>query len=163
MRRDRGAVAVEFALVLPVLLALVFGLIQYGLYFWSMQGGSSATREAARRAAVGNPAACSDFKDYVRARVGSTSSNASAAVITRSYKRLIAPATPTDAATWQSFTPNASNPVQVGDMVSVTLEFRGYDLNLPFVPFIDDAIVANSADARVEYVPDPTQTLACSA
>ena len=49
---EHGAVAVEFALVLPFLLVIVFGSIQYGFYFWADQGGSDAARKAARLAAV---------------------------------------------------------------------------------------------------------------
>lgn len=52
-RRDqRGAAAVEFALVLPILLLLVFGIISYG-YMLSFRGSmSQAAAEGAREAAV---------------------------------------------------------------------------------------------------------------
>ena len=54
-RGDEGrAAAVEFALVMPILLILVFGIVQYGFYFYAMQAGSSAVGDAARRVAVGN-------------------------------------------------------------------------------------------------------------
>jgi Flp pilus assembly protein TadG len=49
-RRDTGAAAVEFALVLPVLLLILFGIIDYGLYFGdaldTRAGVASATRQA---------------------------------------------------------------------------------------------------------------------
>ena len=41
----------------------------------------------------------------------------------------------------------------VGDTVVVTVEFRSYDLNLPFVPFIGDGVVKSSATSRVDYAP----------
>ena len=48
--KDRGASAVEFALVSPLLFALLFGIIDYGLYFADVltvqQGVSDAAREA---------------------------------------------------------------------------------------------------------------------
>ena len=50
---ERGAAAVEFALVLPILLLIVFGLIQYGWLFYQVQETSYAVREGARVAAVG--------------------------------------------------------------------------------------------------------------
>lgn len=145
-RRDEGAVAVEFALILPLLLLLVFGLIQYGFYFWSMQGGSAAAREAARRASVGQPASCADFRSYVKARIGVTGDQNSA-VITRTYKDALGAArTPAN--------------VEVGDLVTVTVQFESYDMNIPFVPFINDGVVYQSADSRVEYVPASPE--ACS-
>ena len=146
-RRDDGAVAVEFALIAPLLLLLVFGLIQYGFYFWSMQGGSSAAREAARRAAVGEPVGCNDFRDYVKERIGVTGDQASAD-ITRTY---------TDAVTGDPVLPAAVRP---GDVVTVSVTFNSYDMNIPFVPFIDDGVVSQTADSRVEYVPDEPE--ACS-
>ena len=47
-RDDTGAVAVEFALLLPLLLLLVLGTIQYGSYFYSTQAGSDIARDASR-------------------------------------------------------------------------------------------------------------------
>ena len=53
VRPDGGAAAVELALVLPVLLLLVFGIVQYGWYFFQAQETTFAVREGARVAAVG--------------------------------------------------------------------------------------------------------------
>ena len=52
-RRDRGAAAVEFALLLPVLLLLVFGLIDFGRALNAQITLTQAAREGARLAALG--------------------------------------------------------------------------------------------------------------
>lgn len=55
MRRhvhDEGASAVETALVLPILIMLVFGIIEFGILFNRMQGMHAATREGARLGAL---------------------------------------------------------------------------------------------------------------
>jgi Flp pilus assembly protein TadG len=49
---ERGAAAVEFALVVPVLLLLVFGIIGYGYLLSFRQALSQAAAEGARAAAV---------------------------------------------------------------------------------------------------------------
>ncbi|TIC88142.1 pilus assembly protein [Nocardioides sp. GY 10113] len=51
-RRGRGAAAVEFALVLPILLYLVFGVIDFGVALSFRQSVSQAAAEGARAAAV---------------------------------------------------------------------------------------------------------------
>lgn len=51
-RTDRGAAAVEFALVLPILAALVFGIINFGYVLTVRQAVSQAADEGARAAAV---------------------------------------------------------------------------------------------------------------
>jgi Flp pilus assembly protein TadG len=140
-RSDRGASAVEFALVMVPLLALLFGAIQYGLYFWAYQGGSDIARSAARLAAVGTPADCASFTSDVKDQIGGMGDKSSA-VVTRTYTQ----ADPTK--------------VDIGDTVKVTVQFKSIDLHFPFVPFINDGLVSSSAEARVDYV--PTQPGTCS-
>ena len=50
--RDRGAAVVECALVIPLLMALVLGIIDYGLWFNDSISVRQGVREAARKAAV---------------------------------------------------------------------------------------------------------------
>ncbi len=52
LRKEEGAAAVEFALIVGLLAMLVFGLIEYGLAFWQVQNLRAAAREGARVAAV---------------------------------------------------------------------------------------------------------------
>jgi Flp pilus assembly protein TadG len=51
--RDRGSVAVEFALVVPVLLLIVFGLIDFGRALNAQISLTGAANEGARLAALG--------------------------------------------------------------------------------------------------------------
>jgi len=51
-RREAGAVAVEFALVLPIFLALVLGIAEMGRAFNIQVSLSEAARQASRYAAV---------------------------------------------------------------------------------------------------------------
>jgi TadE-like protein len=53
LRKDDGAAAVEFALIVGLLAILIFGLLEYGLAFWQVQNLRAAAREGARAAAVG--------------------------------------------------------------------------------------------------------------
>jgi Flp pilus assembly protein TadG len=57
-RDDDGAAAVEFALVSILLFLLLFGIIEFGIGFFTQQGAAAAAREAARRAAVGKVTTC---------------------------------------------------------------------------------------------------------
>ncbi|MDX1510285.1 MAG: TadE family protein [Nitriliruptorales bacterium] len=46
--RDEGAAAVETSLVLPIVVLLIFGIIEFGILFNRLQGVHAASREAAR-------------------------------------------------------------------------------------------------------------------
>ena len=52
-RREDGAAAVEFALLLPLLVLMLFGLIQFGIAFNTKIQATNAAREGARMAVVG--------------------------------------------------------------------------------------------------------------
>jgi Flp pilus assembly protein TadG len=52
MRREDGAAAVEFALVLPILLAVVFGIVEFSWTFNQQISLSNAARESARYMAI---------------------------------------------------------------------------------------------------------------
>jgi Flp pilus assembly protein TadG len=45
---ERGAVAAEFALLLPVLLTILFGIMEFGMIMYSREVVTNATREGAR-------------------------------------------------------------------------------------------------------------------
>jgi Flp pilus assembly protein TadG len=52
MRSERGQTMVEFTLVLPVLLVVLFGIIQFGIAFNNYVALTDAVRAGARTAAV---------------------------------------------------------------------------------------------------------------
>ena len=56
-RRDSGQSLVEFALVLPILLALILGIVEFGRGFQAWLTLSNASAVGARTAAVGASAA----------------------------------------------------------------------------------------------------------
>jgi Flp pilus assembly protein TadG len=47
-RRDRGASAVEFALVMPIFIMLLFGIVSFGMVFAQELALSNGARQAAR-------------------------------------------------------------------------------------------------------------------
>lgn len=147
-RRDEsGAAAVEFALVSVLLFTLLFGILQYGLYFWSLQTGSAAAKEAARRASVGD---CTDaeLKALVANRLGGAKDNSdpSKFTVTRTYTDLSTPAA-------------ASATPVIGGNVVVAVQFPTYNMNFPFVPFLDDPTVTRTETVRME---DTTASGSCS-
>ena len=54
-RDDRGAVMVEFAIVLPVLLLLLLGIVEFGRAYNTQVSIQAAAREGARELALRHP------------------------------------------------------------------------------------------------------------
>jgi Flp pilus assembly protein TadG len=52
LNNQRGTSAVEFAIVLPLLVVFVFGIIEFGLLFYNKAMVTNASREAARMGIV---------------------------------------------------------------------------------------------------------------
>ena len=133
-RGERGATLVEFALVVPVLLVVMTGILQYGYQFWALETASATAREAARRLAVGT-----DW-DCTRAEV---------------VDRLSGPAVSAVPAPTVRY---ASGAAQVGETVTVTVAFQSLFVGLLPVP--DRGWVTQSASTLVENV--PATPLACA-
>ncbi|HEX5437017.1 MAG TPA: TadE family protein [Gemmatimonadaceae bacterium] len=70
VRRTHGTAMVEFAIVLPLLLMLVFGIIDFGRAFFLMNNLTSAVREGGRYGATifPDPTAAA-AQDAIKARV----------------------------------------------------------------------------------------------
>jgi hypothetical protein len=64
-RGERGAVAVEFALIFPLLMLLVLGIIEFGFGYHAWDSSQNASREGARLGAV--DANVQEIQDRVRA------------------------------------------------------------------------------------------------
>ena len=71
LRGDRGSAAVEFAIVIPVLLLLVLGTVEFGRVFFLQNSITNAARVGARTMAIeasaANPNAVSDAKSQTAA------------------------------------------------------------------------------------------------
>jgi Flp pilus assembly protein TadG len=125
-RGEDGAAAVEFALVAMLLFTLLFGIIQFSLWFWAWQAGGHAAREAARVAAV---SPCDDAK------------------IQNAGK---GPLTGPPAATTPAIAVTRTPSVKVGDPITVQVTFESLDVG--FFPWLD-LTITKSATSRVENVP----------
>ena len=80
--RGRGQSLVEFALVLPLLLVLLFGIIEFGLVFKDVLAINQAAREGARAAAVGSTTSTIS----ARVTASATTLNTANITTTRSYR-----------------------------------------------------------------------------
>jgi len=137
-REQRGASAVEFALVVTPLMILFFGMVQYGMYFYSAQVGSHVANATARQLSVGNCQGAGALQTYVDNSLGAAKT--SSATISTTWKNVdgTTPASP------------AAQNVTVGGSVKVTISFDTLNMNFPFVPFLSDPKVERTVEARVE-------------
>jgi Flp pilus assembly protein TadG len=132
--RESGAAAVEFAIVSLLFFYLVFGVLQYGFYFFQLQSGSAAARHGARLASVGigtDADDCTEFMGQIKDQVGSI--GAADVDVTVAF---VGPL-----------------PVQVGESVTVTVAFPFTKFASPFIPVPGDTI-SQHATARIEKVGD---------
>ena len=135
MSQERGAAAVEFALVSLVLLTLVGVVFQFSVYLWAFQAASNGAREGARAWAV-NP--CGTTND---AQVATA----------------VSPAARTGSVTATAvFTKGAGNTAtgrEPGDSVTVTVKMKAKELGFNLVPGWNyDADIIKTATSRVEDV-----------
>jgi Flp pilus assembly protein TadG len=154
LRREDGAAAVEFALIVGVLAMLIFGMFQFGLAFFQLQNLRAAAREGARIGAVGGTVS------QVKQRVADDSDGAlpanSAAVNVEST---------TNGTTWVAASTRAcplpqSQTVQSATRVRIDLSSASlptslqhiFTVNIPLLPPISLRSATVSGEFRCEGV-----------
>jgi len=120
-RDDRGAAAVEFALISIPFILLVFGMIQYGWYFYVSQTTGGAASDVVRRLQVGDCWTGTEALDLAQNQAPMVNN------LTKS--------------------PNAI-PADTGTEITVTLTADGRILGL--IPMPNDGDVTKTVHARLE-------------
>ena len=133
--QQRGAAAVEFALMVLPLFMLLLGIVQTGFWMWAKQAGAAAALEGARAAAVSPD--CTNFGTFVQGRVGTAAASWSGSG--RGVVRSVVAAAG-----------NTSGTTKVGDTVTVQLKFQpvGAQALIPMWPDVQE-----TATARIENIP----------
>ena len=68
-RDERGALIVEFGLIVPILFLLVFGIVDFGRAYFTMNNLAAAVREGARYGAVLETPGAGTWPDSIKQRV----------------------------------------------------------------------------------------------
>jgi Flp pilus assembly protein TadG len=144
-RAESGAAAVEFALVLVPFLTLVFGLIQYGLYFYGAQSGSHAANTAVRQLSVGNCQSFAALQTYLDELLPDGLGNAD--LSSPNGVTYMAPGGAT-------VSPNTLPATVVGGTVTLRFEFSTPNLHFPLLPFLSDSSITREVQARIEDTTD---------
>jgi Flp pilus assembly protein TadG len=126
LRNHKGQALVEFALVLPILILLIMGIVQFGLVINSYLTIQNASREAARAGIIGTSDV--DIKNLII----TTSNSLEAEDLT------------------VSITPNESNRVS-GETLSVKLSYN-YELIVPVINSIfgKSIVLQGQTSMRIE-------------
>lgn len=68
-RDERGALVVEFALIVPILFFIVFGIVDFGRAYFTMNSLATAVREGARYGAVLETPDVAPYPDSIKQHV----------------------------------------------------------------------------------------------
>jgi Flp pilus assembly protein TadG len=141
-RSQRGAVALEFALVLPVLLLLVFGIIEFGFAYHAWDATQNAAREGARLAAVVDQV---DGSGGIKDRATIVAEGASLDTSSARFSVNVRCTTSTGG--------TCPSPWAEGDIIRVTVSYT-YDFITPLSGLVpgmgDDMSMTSVAEARFE-------------
>ena len=151
-RRQEGAAAVEFGLIAPILVLLVFGTMSFGILFAQTLALSNAARQGARLGAVGNRT-CAEL--VAETKNSATSININTANVTVQILRGSAVGTAKDitaAAPCTNSTPNDTpcHDSENGDNVYVKASYKSSML-VPLFFVSDNFTVGGTGAFRCEY------------
>ena len=130
---DKGVAALEMALIMPVLVILTFGLVEFGVLIYNQQVITNAAREGARRGIV---------QEIPRVDVATIQDTvhqyADAHLITFSPTKPL-PSIP-------AFTPCGG----FGDNLNVTVTYPYTFLMIPFLPMFDGLTLTSTSVMKCE-------------
>lgn len=135
---QRGASALEFGLVAPVILMMIFAIVQYGYLYWSLQTAKATAREAARQLIVGTDWVCAEQEALEK--VAMPAVGVDVPTVVASYLAA------------DGVTPAVAPGVN-GGLVTVVVSFQTLDMNLPLLPVPNGARISQDVTARIENVP----------
>jgi Flp pilus assembly protein TadG len=138
VRKEDGTAMVELALALPFLVALVFGILDFGRAYNYWLDSTHLANEAARMAAVGQP-------------IDRVLDGASTPELKNGGGSVVSKATLTCSATLAPGSTNLSP--DVGDQVKVTITSTYHFLPLPIVSALGNKTIQGSATMRLEGKP----------
>jgi Flp pilus assembly protein TadG len=140
-RRDDGSALVEFALISPLVIMLVFGVIEFGIAYNQQIEVRSAAREGGRMAAVdngcGNGVSCPSATTQRDNLIAATRTKAAGLADSSAIKVSV------------SYTGTT-----VGtDTVTVCLNYTMHSATLMFQQWLDNVVIKGKAVMRLEQVP----------
>ena len=137
----RGAVTVEMALVLPIFMMLVFGIIEFGRGFMIMQLVTNAAREGCRRGII-DGSTNSDVTSYIQTFMQSSGN--------------VPTASTTVTITVTPYTGNPANPTnslaacQSRDLVNVKVDIPFSAVQLITAKYLSGKVLTGQASMRHE-------------
>ena len=135
-RSEDGAVAVEFALILPLLMLFLFGVVQYGYGLFQLQSFSAALNEASRSASTGITD-CTAFQDLLGGAVSENGLSRGDVADTRLE--------------WLDSAGSVTQtPQRILGQVRITATYRPFDLGIPLIPFPET--ITRSSTATVQSI-----------
>jgi Flp pilus assembly protein TadG len=142
LREEKGAAAVEFAIVATLFFMLVFGIIDFGFAFHSWNNAVNAAREGARTAAVDPNVGDITTRVQTAASTLDPSKLTISVLCNRPPSTSFAPCTTTTPTTWKE-----------GDIVRVIVDYQ-YSMLTPvgsFVPGLGTTLNLHSqSESRYE-------------
>ena len=137
-RDERGAAAVEFALVTPLLLLILFGIIDYGIWFADSISARQAVRDAARQGSLEQFGSCGGATDLENL-----------ACTVKAQMDQISGTTVVRVAVAPSPSANADDAWQQGHTLRICAMTQHQSL-LPLVPFPNNGISVTRVDMPIE-------------
>lgn len=126
---QEGAAAVEFALVSVMLFMILFGIIQYGFFFFQLSSAHSAVAAAARQVELGDISNCAAWQQQTRDRLAL--SKATAVSWARS---------------------EGTGALVRGDRVTVTVDWKPVRIGAGLVPFPGSGQQRQTLELQVDHL-----------